>query len=180
MARKKSKHRRARVLATATRVPKKTTVRRQVGFDGDAPERFFTHILEEAKAGDSDKARQLLGWFCDYHDQRKPPSPTILEFLSDAFHQYLDEEIPIEKALLLARQKHRPKGVHTTKPYVLAAAYHLLIKRDELQKTKAKEKVASEFHTSARNVELAVKNEIVVSALSVQELEALLSDKNQL
>lgn len=117
-------------------------------------------LWKEAKRGNCESARLLLLVFCNSVDEgcANIPKP-VLCYLRSAFLRYLNGDASIERALHLARPKHRPKGTHRkhADPLRMAALFFLYTERDGLKATAAKNKVASNCYTTRRSVDAAVK-----------------------
>lgn len=109
--------------------------------------------------------------FCAYVAEQKSVPVPILNYVSLAFSEYLLDAAPIDKALLLTRPSHRPRGVSTVDPIRAVATLYLYIKRDGLKKGKAKQKTADDLILQVRTLEKHDREwGPFVQGLTVQEL----------
>jgi hypothetical protein len=118
-------------------------------------------------------ARELLDGFCCVLREGKPVPQPILEFLFYGFLKYLDEGVPLERALHLNRPKSRPPGVVTVEPPRAVATVYLYMKRDGYTKTQGLDATCKLLGVSRRNLERFDKEWNLIGNLDEVELEAL-------
>ncbi len=117
------------------------------------PDGYYDWYLQQARKGSDSAARELLDGFCVAVQAGDPIPRPIVDYLYRALLRYLDEDVPLERALHLNRPKHRPPGIVTVDPVRAVAMVYLLIKRDGLSKGKALEKTCETLGVSKRNLE---------------------------
>jgi hypothetical protein len=98
----------------------------------DDQDGHFRWYLQQARGGDDSAARELLdGFCCAVQEGERIPAP-ILEHLLFGLIRYLDDGVPLEKALHLNKPANRPRGVVTVDPVRAVATIYLYMKRDGL------------------------------------------------
>jgi hypothetical protein len=137
------------------------------------PEGYYKWNMDQARKGNDGAARELLDGFCCAVQEGKPIPRPIVDFLFRGLIRYLDEDVPLEKALHLNRPKHRPRGVVTVDPVRAVATVYLLMKRDELPKGRALEATCRRLGVSRRNLERFDSRLKLIRDFDVAELETM-------
>ena len=78
-----------------------------------AEDELMHGLIEEAKRGDKDAARNLLWQFYCHVECGEPVPPHILRYLAGCFRSILDEEIPAAQALYIEGIAYRSKAQDT-------------------------------------------------------------------
>lgn len=137
---------------------------------------FARSLYHARERQDPSYAADLLHGFLSAIEQGKALPPAVAEYLYSGIRAYLIDGTPLEKALLLTAPASRPEGTHARSPIWAVATLYLYVKRDGMNKTRAKEKLEDDHHIPQRNIERYDSELNLIREMDVQALEQLAAD----